>query len=176
VPLPDLDAICDWDERLRRVPSDPAAVELAFELARAELDATEDPERQCRLHGYLGNALRLLGRDEEAVRELRRGLELDDDLGDERARTVAAIRLGEAHRCFDRFEEAEAWLRPALDGPPDLRDFTLQHLGKTLLDAGRTEEAVQALEAALELRLAKGDASLVASTEQALALARAGGR
>jgi tetratricopeptide (TPR) repeat protein len=125
------------------------------------------------LHGYLGNAARLLGRDEEAIRELGRSLELADELDDARALTTAAIRLGEAHRCFDRLAEAEAWLRPAVEGPRDLRDFALQHLGKTLLDAGRTDEALQALEAALELRLAKGDASLAASTQQALALARA---
>ena len=154
------------------MPTDPAPIERAVELARAELAAASDPRERCRLHGYLGNAARLLGRDEEALRELGRSLELAGELGDARARTIAAVRLGETHRCFDRFAEAEACLRPAVDGPRDLRDFALQHLGKTLLDTGRSDEAVQAFEAALELRLAKGDASLVASTEQALALAR----
>ena len=170
--LPDLGARCGWDERLRQVPDDPGFVEQAIARARAELAATADPRQRCRLNGYLGNAARLLGRDEDAVAELGESLALAEKLGDERAVTTASIRLGEAHRCFDRLEEAEVCLRVALDGPADLRDFALQHLGKTLLDAGRTVEAAQALEAALELRLAKGVPVLVASTEQALAVAR----
>jgi kanamycin kinase len=44
----------------------------------------------------------------------------------------------------------------------------LQHLGKTLADAGRSEEATAALERALALRRAAGDPGLVASTEAAL--------
>ena len=119
-----------------------------------------------------GNAARLLGRDEEAVAELGESLALAEKLGDERAAATARIRLGEAHRCFDRLAEAEACLRIALDGPADVQDFALQHLGKTLLDAGRAAEAAQALGAALELRRVKGDPALVASTEEALDLAR----
>jgi tetratricopeptide (TPR) repeat protein len=172
VALPDLSARCGWDERLRQVPDDPGSVERAIASARAELAATADSRERCRLHGYPGNAARLLGRDEEAVAELGESLALAEELGDEQAAATARTRLGEAHRCFDRLDEAEACLRVALDGPADVQDFALQHLGKTLLDAGRTAEAGQALEAALERRRAKGDPALVASTEQALALAR----
>jgi kanamycin kinase len=171
--LPDVDAHVRWDERLRHVPTDAAAVERAIELARAELAATDDLREQCRLHGYLGNAARLLGRDAEALRELGLSLELADRLGDERARAVAAIRIGEAHRCFDRLDEAEKTLRAALDGPVELRHFALQHLGKTLADRGRAEEAVEVLEEALALRLDAGDAELAASTRLALDRARA---
>ena len=170
--LPDLGELGDWDERLRQVPTDGEAVADAIELARAELGATTDLCEQCRLHGYLGNAARLLGREDEALRELRRSLELADRLGDERSRTVAAVRIGEAQRCFDHLDEAEATLRDALEGAPELRHFALQHLGKTLLDLGRTGEALEALQSALELRLAVGDESLVASTRLALEHAR----
>lgn len=170
--LPDLGELGDWDERLRQVPTDEGAVAAAIELARAELAGTADLRQQCRLHGYLGNAARMLGRENEALRELGRSLELADRLGDERARTVAAIRIGEAQRCFDRLDDAEATLRGALEGAPELRHFALQHLGKTLLDLGRTGEAVEALQSALELRLAVGDESLVASTRLALEHAR----
>jgi tetratricopeptide (TPR) repeat protein len=170
--LPDLEALVGWDARLRQAPTHEQAVEDAIELAHAELAATADVSEQCRLHGYLGNAARLLGREDEALRDLRRSLELAEQLGDERARTVATIRIGEAQRCFDRLDEAEAILRDALEGPSELRHFALQHLGKTLLDLGRTGEAVEAFESALELRLATGDDSLVASTRLALEHAR----
>lgn len=171
--LPDLGELARWDERLRQVATDEEAVADAIERARVELAASADLREQCRLHGYLGNGARMLGREDEALRELGRSLELADRLGDERARTVAAIRIGEAQRCFDRLEEAEATLRDALEGAPtELRHFALQHLGKTLLDRGRTGEAVEALESALELRLAVGDEPLVASTRLALEHAR----
>ena len=170
--LPDLDALVRWDARLRHVPTDAAAVERAIALARAELATTDDRREQGRLHGYLGNAARLLGRDDEAMRELGRSLELAEQLGDERARTVAAIRIGEAHRCFDRLDEAEAVLRGALDGPDELRHFALQHLGKTLVDQGRAPEAVELLEEALALRLAAGGDDLAESTRLALDRAR----
>ena len=172
--LPDLGELGGWDERLRQLPTDEEAVADAIELARAELAGTADLREQCRLHGYLGDAARMLGREDEALRELGRSLELADRLGDERARTVAAIRIGEAQRCFDRLDEAEATLRGALEGAPELRHFALQHLGKTLLDLGRTGEALEALQSALELRLALGDESLVASTRLALEHARGG--
>ena len=170
--LPDLGELARWDERLRQVATDEEAVADAIERARVELAASADLREQCRLHGYLGNGARMLGREDEALRELGRSLELADLLGDGRARTVAAIRIGEAQRCFDRLDEAEATLRAALEGAPELRHFVLQHLGKTLLDRGRTDEAVEALESALELRLAVGDESLVASTRLALEHAR----
>lgn len=136
-----------------------------------QLRTAEDPRERCRLHGYLGNAARLLGRDDEAISELERSRELANELGDARRSTVATIRLAEAHRSADRLELAERLLREAL-GTGECRDFALQHLGKTLLDAGRRDEAIETLAAALALRRATGDAALVASTEQALALAR----
>jgi kanamycin kinase len=170
--LPDLDAHVRWDERLRHVPTEPAEVERAIELARAELAATDDLPDRCRLHGYLGNAARLLGRDEEALRELGSCLELAEELGDERARTVALIRIGEAYRCFDRLDDAEATLRGALDGAAELRHFALQHLGKTLADRGRAAEAVAVLEEALALRRAAGAGTLAESTQLALERAR----
>ena len=169
--LPDLDALADWDERLRQVAREPVAVERAIELARGLLDITSDPREQSRVHGYLGNAARLLGRDSDAVLALQRSLDLAIALDDAELATVATIRLAEAHRCFDRLDVAEGLLHSALE-TGERRDFALQHLGKTLLDAGRPGEAVEALEEALELRRAAGDRALVTSTERALALAR----
>ena len=169
--LPDLEALAVQDERLRQVARDPEAIERAIEQARHLLLEAADERERCRLHGYLGTAARLLGRDDEAVRELVRSVELADSLGDAQLRATATIRLAEAHRSFGRLDAAESLLRAALE-TGERRDFALQHLGKTLLDAGRRDEGVEVLEAALELRRAAGDPALVASTEQALALAR----
>lgn len=173
MPLPDLDALARWDERLRQIAADRAGIEDAAAAAREQLAAATDARERSRLHGYLGNAFRMLGREADAVADLERSLELANELGDPDLVAVATIRLGEAHRCFDRFDRAEALLRSALElGPRS--DFALQHLGKTLVDAGRPAEAVPLLEEALELRRAAGDGDLADSTR--LVLERARGR
>jgi tetratricopeptide (TPR) repeat protein len=170
--LPDLEALGRWDGRLRQVAAGRSGVENAAAAARERLGSAADDRERARLHGYLGNAARMLGRDADAVAELERSLELATELGDLDLVAVATIRLAEAHRCFDRFDRAEALLRSALDLGPR-RDFALQHLGKTLVDAGRPAEGVPLLEEALELRLATADAELIESTRLALDRARA---
>jgi tetratricopeptide (TPR) repeat protein len=143
----------------RETASDPAAV--AEELAAAERRLADGETAE--LHTYAGQAARLLGRHELAIGHLSRALELAPS-------PRAQIRLGEAYRCADRFADAERELREALLESQGTKDehYALQHLGKTLADAGRRFEAEAALERALELRRADGDAELVASTEAAL--------
>jgi tetratricopeptide (TPR) repeat protein len=175
--LPDLAALGTFDDRLREVARDPAAVEAALAAGRRALAEAGDGRSQLRLRGYVGNALRMLRRHEEAVAAQREAVALAEELGDVRAVLVARLRLGEALRCAGELDAAEAELRevlsPARAQPePGLTDFALQHLGKTLLDAGRAPEAGPLLAEALALREAKGDAALVESTRLALERAR----
>ncbi|HEY1368385.1 MAG TPA: tetratricopeptide repeat protein [Gaiellaceae bacterium] len=174
--LPELEAFAVWDERLRQVARPADADAMADAAARAETLAAEAAEAGTRrdLLAYAGAAYRMLGRGDDAVRCLRGALELAGGDPDARAEVVALIRLGEAERCRDRFTEAEALLRAALDRARRVgshEDFALQHLGKCLVDAGEADEAVPVLERALALRLERGDAALVDSTRRALALA-----
>ncbi len=176
--LPDLKPHGVFDERLREVASEPAAVERALAAGRRALTEATEPREESRLLGYVGNALRMLGRHDEAVAAQARALALAEELGDARGVVVARIRLGEALRCADELERAEAELRTALAAArmqPELAltDFALQHLGKTLLDTGRAGEAEPLLAEALALRQEKGDAALVESTRLALDRARA---
>jgi tetratricopeptide (TPR) repeat protein len=112
--LPDLSSHGAFDERLRELAGDPAAVERALAAGRRALAGATEPREEVRLHGYVGNALRLLGRHEEAVAAQTRALALAEELGDRRGVLVARIRLGEALRCADELERAEAELRAAL--------------------------------------------------------------
>jgi tetratricopeptide (TPR) repeat protein len=175
--LPDLAALGTFDERLREVARDAAAVEAALAAGRRALAEADDPQAELALRGYVGNALRLLGRHGEAAAAQARAVELAEEVGPPRASVAARIRLGEALRCGDRLDEAESQLRAALAAArarPELglTDFALQHLGKTLLDAGRPAEAEALLAEALVLREAKRDPALVRSTRAALELAR----
>lgn len=168
-----------FDERLRQVAADPTRIERALARASTALARTEDDRERVRLLGYIGNAERMLGRHDDAIAHLCESATTAEQRGDRRARAIALIRLGEAYRCSDRLPESERQLRVALtvidDVPLDgLRDFALQHLGKCLAEAGRTDEAVAALEEARAIREKKGAADLIASTQQALVWARAG--
>jgi len=172
--LPELGTLARLDERLREVATDEAAVEAALGQARAALAREPNAAARARLLSYCGTALRLLGRHEEAVAAQREALSLSGR--GSRARTVTRIRLAEAQRCAGALGEAEREALEALaearDQHPELVDFSLQHLGKALLDAGEPERAAAALEEALALREAKGDEALVRSTRLALDRAR----
>jgi HTH-type transcriptional regulator, pleiotropic regulator of extracellular virulence genes len=175
--LPDLSALVAFDERLREVPADREALERAVAAADKRLAATSavgDDQARLRLLGYLGNAERVLGNHPQAIAHLREALRLAEHLGDRGSKAAALIRLGEAHRCADEFEEAERLLREAAEatrGLP-LHDFALQHLGKCLTDQARFDDAIRSLSEALLLRQKKSDSELIASTELALERAR----
>ena len=180
--LIDIDEMSMQDERLRDVPRDRAVVAAAVERARVALvDARRrgDLGEQQHLLGYLGNACRLLGRTDDAIAWLTEGLSLARATGDARRSLAAVLRLGEVYRCRNEYGKAEALFREALDRAQSaselesLADFALQHLGKCLLDQGESTGAVECLERALALRQAKANPQLIASTERALARARA---
>ncbi len=167
--LPDLDPLVCFDERLRQVPIDGAALAAALADGRKAL-AVARPVERFRLLTYCGNAARVLGRSDEAIELLTDALELARG----GRRIGARIRLGEAYRCADRPEAVEV-LEQALAearAADHQVDFALQHLGKALLDRGDTERASGYLEEALTLRRSGADTQLIASTERALALAR----
>jgi tetratricopeptide (TPR) repeat protein len=136
--------------------------------AIAEAERLRSSSGDSKLLEYLGNAYRLLGDFRKAISCFEERLR---DTPTDRDRQRALIGLGEALRCADRFAEAEARLRTALSLGTDYEDFALQHLGKTLLDAGKVTEGRACLDRALALRQRKGDAELIGSTR--LALARA---
>jgi hypothetical protein len=54
-----------------------------------------------------------------------------------------------------------------------MRDFVFQHYGKSKFDQGRYGRAYEMFEAAMRLRVLKGDAGLIESTRVAMETARA---
>jgi len=179
-PLPDLEALTTMDERLRQVPRD--AVLFAKALATGEQElalarAVADPVRLRRALVWCGTAHRIAGAYEPAEHQLREALELARDAGDTAQLIGMTIRLAELDRCRDAFPTAETLLQLALrlgerHGIGTYRDVALQHLGKTLTDAGKPDAAITLLEEALEIRQQKGASTLVESTLQALDRAR----
>ncbi len=186
-PLPDLQNASTMDARLRQVVTDRELLDRARSIAGthvAEARRRGDDPALFRALGYLGEAERMAGRFAASETALLEAQAMAIDRGDARMRVAALIRLGELDRCRERYGTAETLLREALaiaadSGDPavtDYRHFALQHLGKTLLNAGRYPEAIEALETALTLRRERGLPSLITSTEEALVTARSAPR
>ncbi|MFE3544864.1 tetratricopeptide repeat protein [Nocardia sp. NPDC059177] len=149
-----------FDERLRMIPVDP-------EILAARV-AVADPHDFAGLR-RLGIALMLLGRYGDALDRLDQALELADT---EKRRITVWINLGDVYRYQGEPGRAEVLYRRALDASraldPDLVSFAAHHLGKSLAEQHRPQEARQLLNEAMRLRVADGDSELIESTRAAL--------
>jgi tetratricopeptide (TPR) repeat protein len=154
----------------------PGQLENAVEqLALAT--ASGDQAARLPLVGRVGELYYLLGDYQAAIPLLEEAVAGAQQLGARRLEVVNWIRLATTYQYAGRHDEAEPLFRRAIalaraaEGA-DRLDFALQHFGKCLVEMGRLDEAIACFEEALALRQAKGDAGLIASTEQALAAVR----
>lgn len=90
----------------------------------------------------LGEALRLLGRPDEALEHLRRAVDLREPS------PWASGTLGQVLRDLGRYEDAIAALRRTLELDPSL-EWAAVDLADVLVEAGRVDDARRALEQAL---------------------------
>jgi tetratricopeptide (TPR) repeat protein len=150
-----------YDDRLRMVPVDRA--ELATEVARVRDKGDFGSLRAA------GVGLLVLGEYGEASDRLHKALDVAATAG-QTLHTL--VNLGDVHRYTGDLAAAEECYEAALDlgreSVPELVDLALQHLGGSLTEQGRLDQARAALDEALALRVAKGDPQLIASTEAAL--------
>lgn len=125
------------------------------------------------LLGELGAVARSLEEWDLAERWLKEAVQLSQTLGDTAREAANLIRLGtlyhyreDVHRGMLLFSQALTLSeQPAA---ASYRDFALQHMGKLLVEQGLYQEAYQCFSQALQLRQRKGDAELIASTQEAL--------
>jgi kanamycin kinase len=136
----------------------------------------DDLEGELHALGPLGEAYRMLGQLDAALPHLERAVALARELDKPKFVLSNLIRLATAYQYLNRHAEAEPLFEEATALARRLgmlEDFALQHHGKSLAEQGRWAAAVERFEQALALRQAKGNAQLVASTEDALEAARA---
>jgi tetratricopeptide (TPR) repeat protein len=172
--MPDIENLIVMDERQRMAAADPVALREAVGALQARLAAVGEPEKRMVLLRRIGSGLTALGDLAAARRVLSEALELACELADPRAEVAVRINMGDALRYAGDLPAAAAQYELALAlarrAAPDRVDFALQHYGKHLFDAGRTEQAIACLREALRLRQAKGDTDLIESTRRALAM------
>jgi tetratricopeptide (TPR) repeat protein len=131
-----------WADRIQQAATDNAPV-LACLTALLTHGPLTRPTRAW-AHAYRGRRLYLTDRNEEALAELDRALDLDPT----NARALAW--RGDVHRWLGHLDQAIAGLNAAVDLDPTYA-WALTQRGAAHRDAGRYEEAVADLTAALDL-------------------------
>ncbi|MFF4815050.1 tetratricopeptide repeat protein [Kitasatospora sp. NPDC001309] len=170
-----LDHLITHDDNLRMVPTDRNELTAAVGRLREELRTLPEGSDSARtrvLTRWIGIAQMCLGNHDEARTFLRQSLDLAAAIGNSRAVVATGLNLGDAHRYAGDAQSADALYRSALSTArgqhPELLDYALQHTGKHLMERGDLVGAQGHLQEALRLRIAKGDAELVESTQAAL--------
>ena len=108
-------------------------------------DVVKKSPGKARPHFNLGAAFSEQKRDEEAIPQYQRALEINPNLAQPH------INLGEALERHNKIEEAAEHYRAALQIKPDLPEAH-NNIGSILAKQGRTEEAIQSYQNALKIR------------------------
>ena len=121
------------------------------------------------LHGSIGNLYRIKGDVKLAIETLSKAVELSEGT----MKLVNLIRLGEALKYAGQHQQALSNFNVAIDQcakqeHSQLLDFAYQHKGKCLLELKEVSEANKCFRKAMDLRVRKGDESLIDSTQRAL--------
>lgn len=159
---------------LRDVAVDQVTVKAQIAELRLVAHRSESSLERARALGRLGDLLRTVGDEDEAVEVLTRAL--SEKIDDRLVQRANRLRLATARFYGGDHTSAEDELRALaieLEQAEDRTylDFAWQHLGKCLAEQGRWAEAARCFERALRLRIG-GDPGLIRSTETALVLAR----
>ena len=151
-----------FDENLREVPLDPAAMEHKISDLKAAAESESMKERAAAL-GEMGIYLRILNRLEEAEEAIDEALllVLKHALGP-RMEVQQQLRLAHVYQWQKRFNLSTRIFKEMTlycmtePGLTDLLDFVWQHSGKNLFDQKMYAEALRAFKKALELRVKRG--------------------
>jgi tetratricopeptide (TPR) repeat protein len=172
-----------FDSNLRDVPDSPQDVEGEINRLSTQLEASVPPlppQARIRVLGLLGHYCRLLNRLDDAERHLQQALDLARPQGARTSVLVNSLRLAHVYQWQDRFDLAEPIFLDAIrqcEAPgselAEYLDYAIQHYGKCLFEMARYREAEVCFAKALEIRRAKGDDELIASTQWALDVVRA---
>ncbi|MFF2753710.1 tetratricopeptide repeat protein [Psychrobacillus sp. NPDC058041] len=161
----------DDNNYLREKCSDESLLKNVIKNFEAKIDSqTNDHfDDMIFLYGNIGNLYRIRGDTNLAIKSLKIALELSD--GNKQISNL--IRLGEALRydgqheqALNKFDEAIELCTPS--NGSNLLDFAYQHKGKCLLELGQISLALVYFQAAMKIRLVKGDQSLIDSTQKAI--------
>lgn len=175
-----------YDEELNESPDIPEDMEdyseTLISAARVELEKAEGKRDWLEIMknmGLAGALRKITGKIEEAEKLLKYslGLCVKHNLP-ANWRVQQAIRLADVKRRQGHMEQALTDLEKLLKETSlveelnKYEDVVIQHTGKTYFTMGEYAQALKSFEAALKIRLQKGDEELIASTRTAIAACR----
>jgi len=166
----------DKSEFLREKASDPLILNQIINQAERLLKDSDENDKYF-LYGVLGNFYRINGQAQKAIKCLTYCYDRAVKEKNTIKEIISLIRLGEALKYNRNHKKALEHFNKALEMCEDHKideyfDFALQHIGKCLMELAMLKEAEECFQKALKLRKAKGNHSLIDSTEQAIALVR----
>lgn len=166
------------DETLRAVFDYPEAAKMHVDNLVARLENECDPVTKASIHAEIGNVERGLGNLRSAEESFLAALAIVEQHPETRKQVVVySIRLAHVYHWQEKWDVALAMFddlheKTSVAEFYQWKDFVLQHRGKMFFDQRLFKEAFRDFCDALVLRQQKGDAELIASTQQALAAAR----
>jgi len=183
----DFNLATHFDAELLEVSDDPRS---AYDYCRqglqwvqtemAKSEAERDVQNLVNLMGNIAHQLKILQHLDDALQTIEAAVALVElnHLGP-RQWAIQSLRLADVHRYRKEFTESRKLMEKVLqicesaEPAKDYKHFVLQHLGKLYFDQGENELALSFLQQALEIRKTQADASLILSTEMAIAATRA---
>ena len=120
------------------------------------------------LYGAVGNLYRIQGEVKSSIDVLTKAVRLSKG----NKKIANHIRLGESLKYAGQHQQALTMFNTVIEQCKQqhsvLLDYAYQHKGKCLLELEELSEANECFRKALELRVKKGDLSLIASTQMAI--------
>jgi tetratricopeptide (TPR) repeat protein len=155
---------------LRDIPNNPddilrAVAFLQREVMREDIELAD----KLPLYGECGSLARLIGELDIAQKMLEQAIQLATSLDNHKALVVNQIRLAHVHQWRRDFSKSDAMFAVLLENiDPLYADFIHQHAGKNAFDQGDYQTALDYFHLALEIRIKKGDPTLIESTQSAI--------
>jgi tetratricopeptide (TPR) repeat protein len=135
---------------------DPAAAGAVADELRTEVRAAPDEVAELMSRGDLVDALRTLGRDDDAVNEGLAAVDRADIAGTHAQQHTARVRLARVHQWRGEFGDANALftelLAAATQFGPVVEAYTRQHAGENDFAQGHFADARDQFARALEIR------------------------
>lgn len=163
-----------FDNNLRDVPNNPAQMQQAIDFLQCKLQQETTERTKIYLLGLLGVYARMLHNFSLAQKALTSALNLSTSIGDEKSIIVNMIRLAHVYQWQQQYTKSKEIFLKAVTLCQTKQeisiylDFAYQHLGKCMFDQKEYQQALYYFKQAQDIRLKKGDLSLIESTQLAI--------
>jgi tetratricopeptide (TPR) repeat protein len=166
---------------LREVPDDPEQMRKGVDYLKEKLEEEQDGgAAEAALRSQLAGYCRIMGDLELAKEHYQKAKDILKEAGKEQHIFAIQLRMAIVYQWDGRFKNADEIYSKSIEKSrrssdktiQKYLDFALQHYGKSKFEQGQFDSALDCFMEALELRLIKGDLTLIESTQKAIEVTR----